>query len=51
MTEDNRNAAENAIRDYYQNNTTGDAESDAALQETLDAFANALGMDSSAWFN
>ena len=51
MTEDDRNAAEGAIRDYYQNNATGDTESDAALQETLDAFANALGMDASAWFN
>lgn len=51
MTQSDKTAAENAIKDYYQNNTTGDAESDAALQEKLDAVANIFGMDASAWFN
>ena len=39
-----------AIKDYFENNSTGGAE-DEALKEKLDAVANILGMDSSAWFN
>ena len=51
MTESDKSAAENAIKDYYQSNSTGNVEDDAALQEKLDAVANIFGMDASAWFN
>ncbi len=51
MTESDKTAAENAIKDYYQNNSSENAEENAALKEKLDAVANIFGMDASAWFN
>ena len=50
MSESDKTAAEDAIKTYYENNTTGDAESDEALKEKLDAVANILGMDATSWF-
>ena len=50
LSEADKSTAENAIKDYFENNSTGGAE-DNALKEKLDAVANILGMDSSAWFN
>jgi len=50
LSDNDKSAAEDAIKNYYDNNSTGGAE-DEALKEKLDAVANILGMDSSAWFN
>ncbi len=50
LSDDDKTIAEDAIKYYYENNSTGGAE-DAALKEKLDAVANIFGMDSSAWFN
>ena len=50
LSDDDKVVAEGAIKDYFENNSTGGAE-DEALKEKLDAVANILGMDASAWFN
>ena len=50
LSEEDKTVAEDAIKNYYENNSTGGAE-DEALKNKLDAVANILGMDSSAWFN
>lgn len=50
LSEEDKTVAEDAIKNYYENNSTGGAE-DEALKGKLDAVANILGMDSSAWFN
>ena len=51
LSESDKSAAEDAIKDYYANNSTGDAASDEELKNTLDSLANILGMNSSSWFN
>ena len=51
LTENDKTAAENAIKDYYNNNSTGNAASDEELKSTLDSIANILGMNSANWFN
>ena len=50
LTEDDKAIAEDTIKEYFDNNKSGD-ETDEALKETLGAVAGILGMDSSAWFN
>ena len=50
LSDDDKAVAEGAIKDYFENNSTGGTE-DEALKEKLDAVANILGMDASAWFN
>ena len=50
LSEEDKTVAEDAIKNYYENNSTGGAE-DEALKGKLDAVANILGMDSSTWFN
>ena len=51
LTENDKTTAENAIKDYYNNNSTGNAASDEELKSTLDSIANILGMNSANWFN
>ena len=50
LTEDDKAIAEDTIKEYFDNNKSGD-ETDEALKETLGAVAGILGMDPSAWFN
>ena len=50
LTEDDKAVAEDSIKEYFDNNKTGE-ESDEELKETLGAIAGILGMDSTAWFN
>jgi len=51
LSESDKTAAEDAMKEYYNNNSTGDAESDEELKSTLDSLANVLGLNSSNWFN
>ncbi|MBQ9744772.1 MAG: CvpA family protein [Clostridia bacterium] len=51
MSDSDKTEAEEAIKNYYQNNATGDSAEDEALKGKLDAVANIFGMDSSSWFN
>ena len=50
LTEDDKAVAEDSIKEYFDNNKTGE-ESDEELKETLGAIAGILGMDPTAWFN
>ncbi|MBQ8392213.1 MAG: CvpA family protein [Clostridia bacterium] len=51
MSESDKTEAEDAIKNYYENNATGNSTEDEALKGKLDAVANIFGMDSSSWFN
>ena len=51
LTESDKAAAEDAMKEYFNNNSTGNAESDEELKNTLGSLANILGMNSSDWFN
>ncbi len=51
MSDDDKIAAEEAIKNYYTDNSTGNTEDDEELKNTLSSLANIFGMDASAWFN